>query len=257
MIQFCPDASKLEAANIGVLLYCPDKNFIKAKVARRNKRVAQFFGRTSFDPERLKAFKRAFQTRFEVDRVAFRTIADVEQFIATRANQIRMTPLRPMRSMNPQADLETLFNDLVGGPVYQRSPRIPFPELDSALRQPTFERRIEFDRMVEVPTLRKKLAIPYAYKNGVLNLVKPCEFSGSQDQAIRRAEVLAVDGHLLHKHSVSLEIPMQLVVVSRFAPGLSDVRKRVVSLFGELQVQHWAFEEIDRLIEKVGTEARP
>ena len=33
LIQYCPDLARLEAANIGVILFCPERGFIRAKIA--------------------------------------------------------------------------------------------------------------------------------------------------------------------------------------------------------------------------------
>lgn len=30
IIQYCPDLSRFEAANVGVLLFCPERAFLKA-----------------------------------------------------------------------------------------------------------------------------------------------------------------------------------------------------------------------------------
>ena len=35
IIQYCPDLGRLEAANIGVLLFCPDRGFLKGPHVQR------------------------------------------------------------------------------------------------------------------------------------------------------------------------------------------------------------------------------
>ena len=32
LIQYCPDLGRLEAANVGVLLFCPEPHFLKAQL---------------------------------------------------------------------------------------------------------------------------------------------------------------------------------------------------------------------------------
>lgn len=257
LIQFCPDASRLEAANIGVLLYCPGKAFIKAEVSKSNKRVRQFFGDGSFDRAQLNTFKQSFRRRFELERDTFRTTDDVERFIATRANQLRMTPLRPMKSMDPQTDLQSLFVELVGGRILQPRPRLGFPELEIAFHRPELAGKIEFEKEVEIPTLRNIVTVPYAYTNGALNLIRTCGFAGSREDAFKRAEIIALQGHLFRKHSQSKPIKMELVVVSRFAPTLEDVRPQIASLFDDVEVKHFPDSRLDELIAKVQTEAQP
>jgi hypothetical protein len=238
-----------------VLLYCPKKGFIKAKVLSSNRRVRRFFGRESFDVRRLNAFKHAFVRRFELDHESFRTVEDVEQFIATRANQLRMTPLRPMKCTNPDTDLESLFQELIGGPSLQPRPRIQFPELKQAFSQPTLAGRIQFNKQVELPTLGKVVTVPYAYRNGTLNLIKPCGFAGSQEEVMKRAAILALEGHLFHKHRDSSPTPMQLIVVSRFAISLENVRDRIASTFDECHVRHVPDGGIAEFIEEIRSQA--
>ena len=36
LIQYCPDMSRLEAANVGVVLFCPEKGFLAARMSRDN-----------------------------------------------------------------------------------------------------------------------------------------------------------------------------------------------------------------------------
>lgn len=257
LIQFCPDSSRLEAANIGVLLYCPGRDFIKAEVSKGNRRVKRFFGEGSFDRVQLNSFKKAFCRRFELERDAFRTTEDVERFISTRANQLRMTPLRPMRCSDPDAELRSLFIELVGGHAFRTRESVSFPELRTAFKSPELFGRIEFEKEVVVPTVGKKVTVPYAYRNGVMNLIRTCGFTGSPDEAVKRAEIVAVDGHLLRKHSCSTTTGMELVVVSRFSPALESVQSRIAGLFDDLGVQHFPGNRLSELIEKVRREARP
>ena len=59
LVQYCPDLSRMEAANIGVLLFSPDRQFLQAKMTSDNSRIRQFFGSESNDWQRINSFKRA------------------------------------------------------------------------------------------------------------------------------------------------------------------------------------------------------
>jgi hypothetical protein len=110
LIQFCPDPARLEAANVGVVLFCPDLGFIKAKTARGNDRLRRFFRAESFDRRRVDAAKRAIVDRLNVEAERFKTPDDLRGFIDTRANDIVLTAPRPMRvSEEPEAELARLF----------------------------------------------------------------------------------------------------------------------------------------------------
>lgn len=43
LIQFCPDLSRHEMANVGVLLFVPDRKFISARTNTNNERVRVFW----------------------------------------------------------------------------------------------------------------------------------------------------------------------------------------------------------------------
>ena len=121
LIQFCPDPSRAEAVNVGIVLFCPEAEFIAARTARGNKRAAKLAG-GKFNREELNAAKRAIERRVEVDGEAFRTLDDLERFANSRGNALRLTLPRPVKVFDPKADLERLFDELVGGrPLGKRS----------------------------------------------------------------------------------------------------------------------------------------
>jgi len=112
LIQYCPDLSKAESVNVGVLLFCPEAKFIDARTSSENSRVRKFFGPGTFDPVRLQAAKKAIEARLRVCRDDFRTVEDLNHFIDTRANELLITPPRPMKVLNPEAALDALFKEL-------------------------------------------------------------------------------------------------------------------------------------------------
>ena len=65
LIQYCPDRSRLEGANIGVVLFCPERRFLQARLSNGNDRLRRFFGAGSFDPSALAAAKRAIAARLQ------------------------------------------------------------------------------------------------------------------------------------------------------------------------------------------------
>jgi len=117
LIQFCPEPSRLEAVNLGVVLFCPDARYISARITKSNKRASKLVGRLGFDKASLTSAKRALERRFEVDREAFNTLEDLQKFVDTRGNVLRLTTPRPLKVFDPDQDLDNLFGELVGGVV--------------------------------------------------------------------------------------------------------------------------------------------
>lgn len=115
IIQYCPDRGRAEAANVGVLLLCPDLGFVRAQTSGDSRRIARFFGASSFDTKRLRVVVQAIEARVRDHYDWSEGLPALERFIATRANDIQLTPSRPMNTSNPAADLEALFHELVDG----------------------------------------------------------------------------------------------------------------------------------------------
>ena len=97
LIQFCPDASRLEAANVGVILLCPDLGFLEARTSNGNARVRRFFGRDAFHPAGLSMAKQAMVRRLSVEWEGIPTLAQFQHFVDTRANELRLTAPRPVK----------------------------------------------------------------------------------------------------------------------------------------------------------------
>ena len=120
IVQYTPDRSRGEAANVGVLLFSPEHHFLDVELSPSEERVQRFFGAEwPLDLERIRAMKASLQKRLRVEAERFQTLADLEQFVATRANEIILTPPRPVAVADPRADLEAFARALHG--VHHRS----------------------------------------------------------------------------------------------------------------------------------------
>jgi hypothetical protein len=53
IVQYCPDLGRFEGANVGVLLFCPERAFLKALTIRNYSRIIRFFGTEGHDWKRL------------------------------------------------------------------------------------------------------------------------------------------------------------------------------------------------------------
>ena len=49
LIQFCPDPSRLEGVNIGVLLFSPENGKLKFRLTENNRRIRKVFGKQDWD----------------------------------------------------------------------------------------------------------------------------------------------------------------------------------------------------------------
>ena len=258
LIQYCPDRSRLEVANVGVMLFCPELHFLKTRVAEGNDRIRKIFGVSGDDLARIEDMKQTIVERLQVESVSLPALQDVQQFIMTRGNDVILTPLRPMRVVNPEADLENLFKDLVGHRVRtsRGAEQSLIPELDEAMQSDRIKGKVFRSLRILLPLTERSLLIPYAFRNGKLNLIQPERFSDKKSELFQKASDLAFSGSLLAKHKdPESGIDRKLIVVSSFESSVRGILPRVDELFLEYGVRHIPVEDIGGLVEEIEQEA--
>jgi hypothetical protein len=114
LIQFCPDASRAEAVNVGVVMFCPELEYLAALASPDNQRAELLVGRGNLPHEALNHAKQSLLRRLEVDRDSFQGRQDFENFTRTRGNLLQLTFPRLMKVFDLESDLNRLFEELVG-----------------------------------------------------------------------------------------------------------------------------------------------
>ena len=262
LIQYLPDPSRLEAANIGVLLFAPQLHYLKAMTVGDNRRIARFFGREGHDWVRVNSFKKGIEERVETENATVRTLEDLEKFIAQRANQFRITDPRAMKVRNPDKELRDLFAELVGGKPRTGRQRQSFRSFRRhQFAQAGLDRKLATDIRIEVPTFDREVAIPYGYQNGRFNLIQPARFESKEaSQAISSACRFAVEGRSLY-HTADPKLgQLQLIVVGQFLSRKANNRMLVQRILAENEVKLIASTEIEHLIADIrdnGKEINP
>lgn len=252
ILQFVPDLEKSEGANIGVVLFCPDKGFLKAQTSTGNDRVRRFFGPETdveLDLDRINAFKATFEERLEIEATRVHTPEEFLQFVNTRANQLLLTNPRPIKVFEPEAELARLFESLVGG---RRRARPTITTTREELKQQFVHRlvehgvvdRVQRDFQVESQLLDRTLVFPFAFRNGQMNVIEPISFEGSKKSNIDRACQLAVEGNDL----IARADPVRLNVLGSFDPQQPDTAEHVRDVLQRYEVSFHSANEMDRLI---------
>jgi hypothetical protein len=254
LIQYCPDLSRLEAANIGVLLFCPEKLFLQARTVRGNKRIQRFFGKEGHDWDRIDSFKLGLEERLAAENGDIENLDDLERFIALRANELQLTPPRPMRVEDPKKELEALFQELVGG-QHRKQKRTSFKQfLDEKLKTPTLQKKLKMDVLVKVPVLNRHIHVPYGFQNGRFNLIQPARFRGeTQTQAETTACKYAIEGRSLFEHADRKLGDLQLIVVGEFGTRPDDKKVSVERILKENKVRLYSANELDSLVDEIRT----
>lgn len=256
LVQFCPDMSRLEAVNIGLLLFCPDAQFIGAHTLQSNKRVRSLF--RGVDEVALDAAKQSLEARLRVAKADFKSVEDLQRFVDTRANDLRLTTPRPVKVENPEQELAKLVTELVGKEAAtKRRPRARFDKLDSLFSRLAQENRAQRDVTITVPITRAQLKVPYAYRNGTYNLVQPQLFKHDEGTAIKAADHLATQGRLIHVYG-DARIKQKLIVVPQFEHEREVSPNGLLDKLDKLFVAHDVklVRDVDEFADQVANEAK-
>ena len=257
IIQYCPDLSRLEAANIGVLLFCPDRDFLEARTSSDNARIRHFFGDEGHDWVRINSYKLGIEERLKVEKDQLRTLDDLQGFIARRANLIQITPPRPMKVSDPEKDLDQLFRDLVSGQARVNRG----PSLKGFLRQKFttagLDNKIQTDIRVKVPISERQIEFPYGYQNGRFNLIQLAGFQATNPEHAKiTACRYAVEGESLYENPDPRLGSLQLVLVGKFGSKQSESRSGVERILKQHHVRLFAATEVDRLVDEIRRTAK-
>ncbi|WP_165233373.1 DUF3037 domain-containing protein [Aquisphaera insulae] len=256
IIQYCPDLARLEAANIGVLLFCPERDFLQARMSGDNARIRHFFSEAPHDWIQINAFKNGLIDRLDVEREEIRTLEALETFIGRRANQIQISPPRPMKVTDPSRDLDQLYADLVGG----RARHSKGQSLSGFLRKKFvgagLDRKIRENIRVTVPVSQREIELPFGFQNGRFNLIQVARFEAeAPERAKDTACRYAVEGQSLYENPDPTLGPLQLILVGRFR-SVAESRPGVERILEAHKVRLYASTEVDRLVDEIRRTAR-
>lgn len=257
LIQYCPDPSRLESANVGVLLFCPEREFLKARMSGDNSRVRRFFGSTAYDAERLNSFKRGVVDRLEVEGGNIRTLGDLQGFIGKRANAIQITAPRPIKVFDPEKDLDDLCRELVGGRSTAEKGSSLKTYLDRKFSNAGLTDRIRRDLIVHVPISGRDLEIPFGYQNGRFNLIRPVRFlSNDPNGAVSTASRYAVEGRSIYETPDPQLGDRSLIVVGDFGGRRTENLAVVQRILEPHHVEFYELERVDSLVDTIRKTAK-
>jgi hypothetical protein len=246
LIQFFPDASRLEAVNIGVMVYSCDERKLLFRISRSNQRIRKFFGNQ--DWKFLNRAKAAIANRLHTEY--FGSVEELEAYISRRANEIQLTSLRPMRISDIQQDVQRLFERLVGGDQTDHKCRIA-TVLKKKLMDADVTNLVQKTVSVDIPDFKKAIRVPYAYQNGRFNLISPVQFDPETD-ILAKTGKSAIEGKLLYEHPHPVYGAMRLVVVTNFEQGIERSTREVVNrIFRDNGVTVYPLENLDPLVEDI------
>ncbi len=257
LIQFCPDPSRLEAANIGVVLFCPELNFLEVRIARDNSRIQRFFGKDAFDWSRVNSYKHGIKERLEIEGRDFRNVEDLIAFAQRRGNNIQLTSPRPFTVREPLKDLDELFEEVVGQGKRPLAVKGFRKRLSEQLLKADLGSKLKQDIEINVPSLRREIEVPFGYQNGRFNLIQPVSFQARDPDQIRKtASSHAIEGLALYEHPDSELGDLELVVVGQFRTNENEVREDVKRILQQGRARLYATNEVDELIHEIRVQGK-
>lgn len=256
VIQFTPDRSRLEAANVGVLLFVPGMGYLQTRMSSNNDRIRRFFGEESPGAKTLNTLKRTVEKRIQVEAPQLQEQAALEHFLRLFANEIDFSDLRPVRVTNPDVELAQLFEELVGGRM-EREPVLPSEGLERVRRRlemPDLAPKLERNLEVEVPILGGPMPMDYAFQNGRFNLIQLKEFRQQREaNLLKEASVTAVGGHYLFRHADPVRGDRQLMLVASLGEEAAEYREKLAQLFLDQDVLFFTDSEEEKLADLIAT----
>ena len=109
----------------------------------------------------------------------FGTLEEFEGYVSKRANNLRLTPPRPVKVVNAEEELQSRLHRLVaqGKRKSISAGQVLRQELGNRLVAANLGSYLQTDVVVHPPALPMPIKAPFAYRNGKLNLIEPLVFA--------------------------------------------------------------------------------
>lgn len=257
IVQYCPDLARLEAANVGVVVFRAEPAYLGVKMSENPTRVAKMFGLRNHDLTRLKTFLSGLQERLSSDRDGVKSLEQLNQLAAMQVNVLRMTPFMPCRvSEQPAEDVDRMFQELVEPIKSIDSPasRVPLKQmLEGHFSAHEIAIRIRRKVKVRIPYLGRDEEIPYAYQNGRLNLIAPVTFPKNQSTLEERASKYALEGQSLFEVRDPQLGDMQMLVVGQFEADETNHIRTARRILEDHHVRLFSSEDLPMLLHEIRT----
>jgi hypothetical protein len=242
VVQYCPDRLRAEAVNVGLVLLCVEPHEVRVRVTTNHERVRKLFSIAKPELKNLKLSTQSLANRITLSRDELRTEQDFASFVASRANDLRLTEPRLAKLEEIDSCFERLYSQLVERcsteVLAEASPaEVLPPQLGEVFYRLQQSHKIWQPGTITVPVYKRKIDIPYAFRNGVVNLVKPKVFAEDK-RAETQAAKLAVDGQLIAKHPINGEMHKLIVISTHESPKQEkEITEHVAPMFRELGVR--------------------
>lgn len=117
LVQYMPCSMRQETINIGLVLLCPERNYLETLLDENTEKVLRVFPKMKPDPEQFDLMRLSTKRRLEIDRDKLIRLEEFDHYVATRCNSIRLTPRRGCSIYSDtKAEHQAMFEKLVLDP---------------------------------------------------------------------------------------------------------------------------------------------
>ena len=254
VIQYIHDLARGESANIGVLLFVPERGFLDARIVHDNARVRHVFGVAGDDLKRLNTFKSSFGERVKVERYNIESVEQLSKFIDTRGNQIQLTEPRFTKVTNCEELLDDLFKKLVDGNAKKKKrPKRFAKKIEQRFLTAGIQEKVQRDIPIRVPVVERDINVAFGFQNGSYNLMQAVSF---HDENVDRNANLAIrhsfQGRALQseKHA-DYDGGLKYRVLGRFQSNQNESISVVRRVLKENDVQLYTEKDLPELIDEI------
>lgn len=263
LIQYCPNVSHGEVANIGVLLFVPKTGFVDVQVTPTNHRVAHIFGGGIHKYDTLQRYKEGLSEWVNVEKRQFATLDSAKSFFAAITGNVLFTPIRGVVCPGKAAEmLETLYKDYFSNEIVSQS--------EQSHKAPSFSKRRVFESLqtkygkeiwerlallpaLEVGGTEKQIQPAFAFQNKHFNVVFAKKFNPSHyDDQIGFGLLVANEMRRAQERYWNKSIPIILGSIPSSYGHLSD---QIAEAFKRYKISFYDNEQI--LIDYIGSRAKP
>ena len=239
VIQYIPDSGRAEAANVGVVLFVPSLRLVEVRTSAKLDRVRRFFAPGKLELQRIYVAIEALKNRLVLGKDEFVDESTFAQFVAARADVVRLTAPRLMMVSSPLIDLNDLYCELVGeiesGLKLADSLEILPSRIADVLGRLEAKQMVWRPGTIDIPKTGRKFNVSFAYRNGAVNYVRT-EALGSHARLESRLEKLGFNGQLIHEHPPQGQ-KQQLIVLSSDPSASPAVEDRFETTLREFHVR--------------------
>jgi hypothetical protein len=257
LIQYVPDSGRAEVANVGVLLFVPAERRIEIRTSPTLQRVRRFFAPGKSHLQRIQLGVEALKNRLFLEKEAFADEAAFAQFVAARADVVRLTAPRLALIVAPLTALNDLYAELVGdlesAEPHADSREILPPGVAEVLGRLEAEGRVWRPGAIEIPNTRRPFKVSFAYRNGTLNYVRTESLAG-RIKLDSRLEKLGFNGQLIHDHQLAGQ-HQRLVVLSADPKASYQVEARFESTLRNFHVHFVPYKNAEEFAAEIDQSA--